>query len=280
MCILLCNNMTPEKQCLDSVENSKDELYSGFMIEIFDKMASEKTYKQRVAKVIPLINRYNPQADALLELACGTGNFTKQLAKEDFNILATDISKDEIKKAKTKDINARFKVADMSKLQAYNKFDIICCFWESFRYLPSYQTAELTLKRVCKALNNGGLFLVDFSFFPPNIQPFRLPTITINLGNGLLVYKQTSLLTKGDYDTRWDDIQYKLSGKDITGQKVKWQNKTIYLKPKLYRASLLRIPRNIMEEMLMKTGFEILEVCYGFSECPESMLFVAQKKMK
>ena len=78
----------------------RDEFYSGLMVEAFDKITTEAVYKQRATKIVKLIKRYNPKAKTLLELACGTGNFTKQLAKAGFVITATDISKDEIKKEK------------------------------------------------------------------------------------------------------------------------------------------------------------------------------------
>ena len=44
------------------------------------------------------------------------------------------------------------------------------------------------------------------------------------------------------------------------------------------RAPLLRVPQEKMEQMLTKAGFNILEIQYNFAGCPESMLFVAQKK--
>ena len=214
-----------------------------------------------------------------MELACGTGNFTRQLVKAKFVITATDISKGEIEKARTKGIRATFSVADMSKLNTSKEYDVVCCFWESFRYLHSYKAAQDTLKRIFKSLKHNGLFFVDFSYFPPHDKPFKIPTYTINLGKGLCVLKQTSVLTKGNFDTRWDDMQYQLNGKDITGQKIEWKWRTVFLKPKLSRAPLLRITREKMEQMLTKAGFNILEVLYGFAGCPESMLFVAQKKM-
>ena len=168
----------------------------------------------------------------------------------------------------------------MSKLNTLEKYDIICCFWESFRYLRTHKIAQDTLKRVFKALKYDGLFFVDFTLFPPHDKPFKIPTYTIDLVNGLRVLKQTSVLTKGNFDTRWDDMQYQLNGKDITGEKIEWYGKTVILKPKLSRSSLLRITRKKMEQMLTKAGFNILEVRYGFAGCPESMLFVAQKKDK
>lgn len=260
------------------IEKSKDEFYSGLMVDVFDRITTEAVYKQRAAEVIARIKQHNQNARTLLELACGTGNFTKQLARAKFVITATDISKDEIEKARTKGIHATFSVADMSKLRPSKKYDVICCFWESFRYLPSYKVCEDTLKRIFKTLNQNGLFFVDFTHFPPHDKPFKIPVYTIDLRNGLRVLKQTSVLTKGDFDTRWDDMRYELKGKDITGKKIEWNREKVFLKPRLYRTSLLRITRKKMENMLVKAGFRVLEVRYGFAGCKESMLFVAQKK--
>lgn len=259
-------------------KKTKDEFYSGLMVEVFDNIMDESVYKQRAGKIINLIKKYNPESKTLLELACGTGNFTKQLAKAGFDITATDISKDEIKKAKAKRINATFSVADMSQLHDSKKYDVICCFWESFRYLHNYKICEDTLKRIFVALKHNGLFFVDFTHFPAHDWPFKLPTYDIKLGNRLRVLKDTFILTKGDLDTRWDQIKYELNGKDVTGQKIKWIGKTVFLKSKLVRASLLRIPQKKMEKMLKKAGFSILDVEYNFAGCRESMLFIAQKK--
>jgi ubiquinone/menaquinone biosynthesis C-methylase UbiE len=255
-----------------------DEFYSGLMVDVFDKITTEEVYKERAREIIKLIKKYNSKSKNLLELACGTGNFTKQLAMAKFSIDATDISGDEIEKAKTKGINASFKVVDMSRLNALDKYDVVCCFWESFRYLNNYKIAQDTLKRIFKALRHKGLFFVDFTDFPPHNKPFKIPTYTIDLGNGFRVLKDTYVFTKGNLDTRWDEMRYEMNGTDITGEKIKWRGKTILLKPKLSRASLLRIDRKKMEAMLNKAGFNVVEVLYGFSGCPESMLFVSQKK--
>jgi len=259
------------------LKNNKEEFYYGFTVDIYDKVCSEKVYEQRAAKVMRFIKLYNPKAKKLLELACGTGNFTKQLAKKGFIIKATDISKDQIKKAKSKGINASFSVANMSDLHDLKKYDIVCCFWQSFCYLPSYKVCENTLKRIHDSLENKGLFFVDFSNFPPHHKPFKNLISVVDLKNGLRVMKQTSFLTKGNFDTRWDNMRYELNGKDITGQKFKWNGKYVLLKPKLSRSPLLRISRKKMEQMLKKSGFKVLNVDYGFAGFKESMLFVAQK---
>lgn len=255
----------------------RDEFYSGLMVNAFDKITTEAIYKERATKIVKLIKKHNPKAKILLELACGTGNFTKQLAKVGFIITATDISKDEIEKAKTKSIDARFGVADMSKLRATSKYDVVCCFWESFRYLPNYKVCKDTLKRIFKSLKQDGLFFVDFTHFPPHDKPFKIPTYTIKLDNGLILLKDTYILTRGNRDTRWDEMRYLLHSEDVTGQKIEWGGKSILLKQRLNRAPLLRIDQKKMEQMLTKAGYNILEVQDNFAGCPESILFVAQR---
>jgi len=254
-----------------------DEFYQELMIEAFDNIASDETYEKRATEIITLIKSHNPKAHNLLELACGTGNFTKQLAKQKFIITATDISKDEIAKAKTKKIRAKFSVGDMSKLNAKERYDVVCCFWESFRYLPNHKVCIDTLKRISNSLKKKGLFFVDFTDFPPHNTPFKIPTYNINIGKGLQIQKDTFILTKGNKDTRWDEIRYKLNEKDVTGQKIEWNGKKVYLKPKLSRAPLLRISEEQMKYMLVKAGFEVLEIRHGFAGCYESMLFVVKK---
>ena len=255
-----------------------DEFYSGLMVDAFDNIVSEKTYQERAAEVVARIKKHSANATDLLELACGTGNFTAQLAKEGFTITATDIASDEIEKAKTKNINASFDVADMSELSETNAYDVVCCFWESLRYLPSYEVCEGTLRKIHAALREKGLFFVDFTHFPPHDIPFAIPDYTIDIGNGMRIIKRTSILTKEDHDTRWDEIRYELEGEDVTGQTINWNGKPYLLKPKLVRAPLLRIPKEKMQEMLARAGFDILEIKHDFAGCYESMLFVAQKK--
>jgi 2-polyprenyl-3-methyl-5-hydroxy-6-metoxy-1,4-benzoquinol methylase len=62
---------------------------------------------------------------SLLEIACGTGYWTEQIAKTASSIFATDINKSVIDIAKTRNFkgNVTFEVADMNKLTLNTQFD-------------------------------------------------------------------------------------------------------------------------------------------------------------
>lgn len=255
-----------------------DSMFVGIMATFFDKYDSEEKYKKRASEVVSIINLYNSHAKKVLELACGTGNFTKHLVNAGFVVTATDISQDEIILAKQKKIDAKFSVADMSELSAKKEYDVVGCFWESFRYLPNFKICQDTLKRIFKGLKHDGLFLVDFACFPPTPNPIKLAPKTIDVGEGLFVTQQVTLQTKGNYEIRYDDISYMKNGKDITGTTIIWNEKRTLLKPTMKRAPQLRISKEKMAGMLEKVGFKVVDVRSGFNGYPESTLFVAQKQ--
>ncbi|MFH1649177.1 MAG: class I SAM-dependent methyltransferase [Candidatus Woesearchaeota archaeon] len=254
-----------------------DEMFVGIMAEFFDRFISDDEYEVRAEKALAHIRRNNPNAKDFLELACGTGGFTRQLVKAGFKVTATDISPDEIQIARTKQIEASFAVADMSKLDGREMYDVVGCFWESFRYLPTFQVCQDTLHRIAKALRPGGMFLADFACFSPTKQPIDLPAKTIDVGDGLLVTQQVTLQTKGDYDVRSDRIKYERNGEDITGDEILWHGKKTLLKQTMTRMPQIRITKERMKEMLEKAGFKVLTIEGGFNGYPESTLFVAQK---
>jgi len=253
-----------------------DEMFVGVMVDFFDKYASDNEYDARADQVVKIIRSQNPKAKNVLELACGTGRFTKRLADAGFVVTATDISQDEVEKAQSKGINATFSVADMSKLDSDREYDVIGCFWESFRYLSDFDACQDTIGRVFRALRAKGLFFVDFACFPPTTGYQGKPR-TIDIGNGLCVTQQITIVTRGDYDIRSDVIRYEKNGKDITGTTISWNGKKTLLKPTIERSPVLRIKKEKMVEMLEKAGFKNIEVRSGFVGYPESTLFVAQK---
>lgn len=63
----------------------------------------------------------------VLEIACGTGYWTEQIARSATTILATDINKSviEIAKARNKSDNVSFKVADMYTLTDKTRYDAL-----------------------------------------------------------------------------------------------------------------------------------------------------------
>ena len=241
-----------------------DELYTKSWLEFYDKYCPEKSYEMSATEAISIIKTYNIDSKRLLELACGTGRYTRYLVRAGFLVMATDISKDAIEHAKQKGINATFDAIDMRDIDFHGGYDVVACFYESFRYMKSYSDCKHTLKQINLALNPKGLFLCDFSHFPESRGTMSLPLHDVDMGDGLVIRQETTLFTDGDFDERRDKMTFMRNGVVEKVQNVK-------------RNPLLRISEDHMREMLENAGFKIIEMRRGFISNDESILYIAKK---
>jgi SAM-dependent methyltransferase len=101
----------------------------------------------------------------ILDLCCGYGRHSIELAQKGFAVTGYDLSDFFLKKAK-KDAAAlglkiRFIKGDMRKLPFQERFDAVVNVFTSFGYFENERDDLKVLKGVCKALKKDGLFLLD-----------------------------------------------------------------------------------------------------------------------
>ena len=156
-----------------------DELYSGLMVDVFDNFTTEAVYEKRATEVIALIRSYTPEARKLLELACGTGNFTKQLARAGFEIIATDISADMIQIANKKLLKSKIRNIDFQIQDSYNltfpdkSFDIVI----ASNLLHLLYEPEKPIKEIKRVMKDNGIFIAPTLCFGENTKSKITATI-------------------------------------------------------------------------------------------------------
>ena len=102
----------------------------------------------------------------ILEIGCGTGEYTKRLAKLFLNsiVIASDISENilSVTKKKCKKFNnIKYEVIDAYNLKKYNnKIDIVCGF-----YVLHHLNIKRSIEQILSALKKNGLLF----FYEPNI---------------------------------------------------------------------------------------------------------------
>lgn len=104
----------------------------------------------------------------VLDLACGTGILTKQIAEKlpHAEITGIDITKNYLEKAKNKlklYPNISFINQDAEKLNLGKKFDCI-----TTSYLPKYCKANIIIKNCVEHLNLGGKIILHDFTYPTN----------------------------------------------------------------------------------------------------------------
>lgn len=106
----------------------------------------------------------------LFEPACGTGRLVIQFAKAGYEISGNDLNEKAIAYC-----NARLKraglrestyVGDMADFSVKKKVDAVFNMINTFRHLPSEETAEAHFRCVADSLNKGGLFILGLHLTP------------------------------------------------------------------------------------------------------------------
>jgi 2-polyprenyl-3-methyl-5-hydroxy-6-metoxy-1,4-benzoquinol methylase len=97
----------------------------------------------------------------ILDVSCGTGNQSIPLARQGFDVTASDISSEMLAQAeiKAKGIPVRFRTGDM-RTDHYGQFDAIISMINSVGYVPQEDIGR-TFANVAQNLKQGGLFIFD-----------------------------------------------------------------------------------------------------------------------
>lgn len=106
------------------------------------------------------------KGDHVLDIACGHGRHSIELASRGYKIVGQDINKlfldvmqEKAKKVGVKVILVR---ADMRKIPFKDKFDAVINMFISFGYLENDTEDQQVLNSISKSLKKGGLFFMDF----------------------------------------------------------------------------------------------------------------------
>ena len=100
----------------------------------------------------------------VLDLCCGTGRHSIQLAKRGASVLGVDKTPaylEQARRAARGLPGCRFVEGDMRRLPFKGEFDAALNLWTSFGYFAKYSDDLKTLKGVARALKPGGLFLIE-----------------------------------------------------------------------------------------------------------------------
>lgn len=109
-----------------------------------------------------LLSRVRPQA-RVLDLCCGTGQFTARVQSSGFQVHGIDASEAMIGYARRNAPKARFTVADARSFCLSAKFHAAYSVFESLNHIPDCEGLELAFSCVHRHLNERSPFLFDLN---------------------------------------------------------------------------------------------------------------------
>jgi len=146
----------------------------------------------------------------VLDIACGTGGPTIELARRGYLVVGVDLHREVIELAKEKarklGLDVEFRVCDareLDKMFDSNSFDAVTMFFTSIAYMTELDDLVKLLKSVRHVLRKGGVFVADSA--NPHEFMFRLGS---RGGENSSVTWDTEGLERGKHlvVTEWNEI--------------------------------------------------------------------------
>lgn len=148
------------------------------LAEFYDQLMNEIDYSEWLnyletitfADSLQHINSRAPGTEnrtqlTVLDLACGTGPITLELAHRGYNVQALDISPEMLAVADSKLFSAGYNVEltqqNMESFIVREPVDWVVCCFDSINYLEGIENVEKTFSQVYKSLKPGGYFTFD-----------------------------------------------------------------------------------------------------------------------
>lgn len=138
--------------------------YASFA-QYYDSLTHNVEYARRADYLCTLLAHLGHASGLTLDLACGTGSLTVELAKRGMDIYGIDGSADMLSVARQKaaesGLDLLFLCQKMQKLDLYGTVDTVICALDSINHLTLEKDVQTAFDRVSLFMNPGGWFLFD-----------------------------------------------------------------------------------------------------------------------
>jgi len=213
---------------------------------IYDELInSDIDYRTWASNILFMCKEYNLDMESYLDLACGTGNLTIEIASEFKNIWAVDLSCDMLSQAEKKmrdaRVEAKFVCQDICELNLNKTFNLITCCLDSSNYILEEENFKKYLLGVYNLLKEDGLFVFDINSY----------------------YKLTQVLGNNIYNYDSDDVVY--IWENYLENDIVEMNLTFFVKEgQVYRRfdeqhSERAYTQEYVEKVIKEIGFKIIK---------------------
>lgn len=141
-------------------------MYSDFAYS-YDALMQDVDYKKRTDYICSLFEIFDRMPTLMLDLACGTGEFSNRFAEKGVSVIGVDISYDMLAIAREKSAeqgnDVLYLCQDATQLDLYGTVDGAICCLDSLNHIPDYENFCKAIERVSLFLEKDRLFIFDLN---------------------------------------------------------------------------------------------------------------------
>ncbi len=136
------------------------------LAKTYDNM-QEIDYKKFVDYYQKLFEKFGCQPELVLDLGCGTGNITLEMADRGYDMIGLDASPEMLEiameKARERNREILFLQQDMSAFELYGTVGAMVCALDGVNYLTEEGQLKEMLRLLHYYLDPGGIFIFDLN---------------------------------------------------------------------------------------------------------------------
>ncbi|HOW92160.1 MAG TPA: class I SAM-dependent methyltransferase [Anaerolineaceae bacterium] len=128
-------------------------------------------FSQEMAAILPsIIKKYKIPTNGtkkLLDVACGEGSFSVEMAKKGWTVTGVDLSDEMLRlakhRAKQENVQVSYIKQDMRFIDYQNEFDMVTCWFDSLNFLTTQNDLQSAFNSIARSLKPNGWFLFDMN---------------------------------------------------------------------------------------------------------------------
>ena len=223
---------------------------SGYSVfaRYYDQLTANIDYKGRAEYFGQIIRRFD-QTDnnILLDLACGTGSISEEMARQGFDVIGVDLSDEmlgiAIEKKFDSGLNIQYLCQDMRNIDMFGTIGITICALDSINHLSTAEDVRQVFEKVALFAEPKGLFIFDVNTL------YKHRNI---LANNTFTYENDSVycVWENSLDPKTDEVKMELVffEKEENGL---WSRSSDSFSEKAYS-------EEVIEQLLDECGLELV----------------------
>lgn len=132
---------------------------------VYDALMGDVNYPRRSEYLLNLFKKFDKKPSLLLDVACGTGGFSIELAKKGIEVIGTDMSEDMLSIAREKTaeegLDILYLCQSAEELDLYGTVDGAICCMDSINHITDIGALETALQKISLFLEPERLFIFD-----------------------------------------------------------------------------------------------------------------------
>lgn len=172
----------------------------------YDLLTFDIDYKKYAQNIFAILENQFISNGNILEIGCGSGNLTQELAKKEYEILAFDNSWEMLNTAYSK--LSDFENVNLISQDMYEfpyedfEFDAVISLLDVINYITEEENLTTLFSSIYKSLKSGGAFIFDLN------SEYKLKTV---LADNTYVYEKDNIFYTWENSTEGDLVYFDLN---------------------------------------------------------------------